>query len=136
MSDIIFQAHSGIRYLVLLTGVIALLYMLVNLFRSRPWSRTAQILFGTFIGVLDLQVLLGVILVIVWPFYPALIGHIVLMLLAVSVAHGASVVGRRRGAHADGQVMGRQRYAIALIGIAGALLLILAGIMAIQRSII
>lgn len=129
MADIIFHAHSGVRYLVLLAAVIALVYTLVNMLRSRPWDRTGQVLLGAFIGVLDLQFILGVVLLILWPFYPALIGHIVLMLLAVAVAHGASVVHKRRTPE-------RQSHVLPLLGIAGPLLLIIAGIMAIQRSII
>lgn len=129
MQDILFHAHSGIRYLVLLTGAVALAYTVAALVRSRPWDRTGRILYGAFVGVLDLQVLLGVILVLVWPFYPALIGHIVMMLLAVSAAHAVGVVQRRRSPE-------RQSHGLALVGVAGALLLVVAGIMAIQRPIL
>ncbi|HSH44805.1 MAG TPA: hypothetical protein VK966_03060, partial [Longimicrobiales bacterium] len=96
MTNILFHAHSGIRYLVLLAGVVALVYMLWNMTRSRPWNETGQTLLGVFVGVMDLQVLLGLILLLLRPFFPALIGHIVLMLLAVSVGHVASAMNRKR----------------------------------------
>ena len=84
-SNILFHAQSGLRYLVLLVGVIALVYAAVAAARRQPWSSTTRGLLLAFTGLLDLQVLLGVVLVFVWRFYPALWGHIVMMVLAAAV---------------------------------------------------
>ena len=128
-SNILFHAHSGLRYLVLLAGVLSIGYSLVAAVRSRPWDRTGRILLAALVGVMDLQVLLGLILVFVREFFPALWGHIVLMILAAAVAHIASGVNRRRPTD-------RQSHLTAVLGAAGALILIVAGITAIGRPIV
>ena len=128
-SNILFHAHSGLRYLVLLVGVIAFLYTLVAALRGRPWNSTSRGLVLGFTGLLDLQVLLGVVLVFVWRFYPALWGHITMMILAAAVAHITGIVNRRRPAERRSQMT-------AAIGVAGALILIVGGITAIGRAIV
>ena len=127
-ATILFHAHSGLRYLVLLAGVISFLYSLVAALRSQPWDKPARVLQAAFTGVLDLQVLLGIILVLSWPFYPALWGHMTMMVLSAVIAHVASVVNRRRPPERRSQMT-------AALGSAGALILIIGGIAAIQRSI-
>ena len=128
-STILFHAHSGLRYLVLLAGLLAFGYTLIAALRSRPWDRTGRVLLSAFVGALDLQILLGVILIFVWRFYPALWGHLTMMVLAAAVAHVAAVVNRRRPAERRSQMT-------AALGAAGALILIIGGIAAIQRSIL
>lgn len=129
LSTILFHAHSGLRYLVLLAGVVAFLYALVAAVRSRPWDRTGRVLVAVFTGVLDFQVLLGLALVFVWAFYPALWGHITMMVLAAVTAHVASVLNRKRPPEARSPLT-------AALGVAGALILIVGGIAAIQRAIL
>lgn len=129
LADILFHAHSGLRYLVLVAGVAAFLYTLIAALRSRPWDRAGRVLMSVFVGALDLQILLGVILIFVWPFYPALWGHLTMMVLAAAVAHVASVVNRRRPAERRSQMT-------AALGAAGAMILVIGGIAAIQRSIL
>lgn len=128
-SSILFQAHSGLRYLVLLVGVIALLYAGVAAARRQPWSSTTRGLLLAFTGLLDLQVLLGLLLVLVWPFYPALWGHIAMMVLAAAAAHVTSIINQRRPAE-------RRSQGIAALGVAVALILIAGGILAIGRAIV
>ena len=129
LSTILFHAHSGLRYLVLLAGAVAFLYTLIAALRSRPWDRTGRVLMSIFVGTLDLQILLGVILILVRPFYPALWGHLLMMVLAGAVAHVSSVVNRRRPEERRSQMT-------AALGAAGAMILIIGGIAAIQRSIL
>ena len=126
---VFFHAHSGLRYLVLLAGLMAFLYTLIAALRSRPWDRGGRILVSVFAGLLDLQILLGVILAFVWRFYPALWGHLTMMLLAAAAVHGASIINRRRPPE-------RASHMTAALGTAGALILIVGGIAAIQRSIL
>lgn len=128
-SEILFHAHSGLRYLVLLAGVLAFGYSLVAAVRSAAWNRTGRILLRSFVGLLDLQVLIGLVLAFVWPLYPALWGHFTLMLLAAAAAHLASALNRRRPAE-------RRTHLVAALGAAGALILIIGGIAAIQRPIL
>lgn len=126
---ILFQAHSGLRYLVLLAGLVAFGYSLVAAVRARPWDRTGRILFAIFVGLVDLQVLLGLALVFVWPFYPMLWGHITMMILAAAAAHVANAVNRKRPVE-------QRSHMTAALGAAGALILIVGGIMAIGRAVV
>lgn len=128
-SNILFHAHSGLRYLALLAGLLAFGYSLVAMLRNQPWDRTGRILLMSFVGLLDLQVLLGLTLVFVWAFYPALWGHLVMMILAAVVAHVAAGMNKRRPPEA-------RSHQVAVLGSAGALILIIGGITAIGRSVV
>lgn len=122
----LFYAHSGLRYLVLLMGLIAVAYFAYGLATKRPVDKSVRIIGLSFAGLVDTQVLLGIILLgSGWPFYPALWGHLVMMVAAAVVAHVLLVLNRKRP---------QPGYLLPLIGVGGALLLILGGIMAIGRS--
>ena len=77
-----FYAHSGLRYLVLLAGVLALGYALYGAVAGRTYDRTMFRLARAFAGLIHLQLLLGVALLFTQRFYPALIGHIMPMVFA------------------------------------------------------
>lgn len=128
-SNILFHAHSGLRYAVLLAGLLSLGYSLVAMLRNRPWDRPGRILLMSFVGLLDLQVLLGIILIFTGVFYPMLWGHLVMMVLAAVVAHIAAGLNKRRAPEA-------RTHLVAVLGSAGALILIVGGITAIGRSIL
>jgi hypothetical protein len=125
----LFHAHSGLRYLVLLAAVASFLYSIIGAVTDRPWDKGGRILLVSFVGLLDLQVLIGLVLVFIWPFYPALWGHIVLMVLAAAVAHFTSIVNRRRPPE-------KKNHLTAALGVVGALILVVGGITAIGRSVI
>jgi hypothetical protein len=128
MIEGLFHAHSGLRYLILLVSAIAIVNYAIALSRDRAPSSLDRILMSVFTGLLDLQLLLGVGMVVGGILYPALIGHIATMALAVAVAHGAGVLARKA---ADA----RKTHAMRLAGVLGALVLILGGIMSIGRSV-
>lgn len=124
----VFYAHSGLRYLVLLMGLVVMLHAAFRLARGHGYNDVARRLAAIFSGVVDVQVLLGIILVITRPFYPALIGHIILMLSAAVVAHLPLAINTRRIASERSIAL-----QLALTGLA--LLLMTAGILAIGRGI-
>lgn len=128
-TNILFHAHSGLRYLVLLAGVASFFYSMGGALTARPWDRGGRILLMTFVGLLDVQILIGLILVFAWPFYPALWGHIVLMVLAAAAAHFTSIVNRRRPPE-------ERRHLTAALGVAGSVVLIVGGISALGRSVL
>jgi hypothetical protein len=130
MGEFIHTLHSAVRYVVLLTAVAVVVLSAVQ------WSRTTaeetrmqRIAMTAFVGTLDLQALLGITLLALWAFYPALIGHIAMLLLAVAVAHIGLVMARRREPARSGAP-------IRLAAVAVALVLIVGGIMAIQRPVL
>lgn len=130
MRGMLFHAHSGVRYLVLLAAALSLLSLLVCLVRRRQPGSLERKLMAAFAGSLDLQVLLGLLLLLQVPFYGALSGHLVLMLAAAAVLHGVAAVDKRRPQARAGRAM-----ALAT-AVAGALLLIVGGIMAIGRPLL
>ena len=122
-------AHSGLRYLVLLAGVVALLYSLFAVLTARPYDRRIRRVAGAFAGLLHLQILLGFFVVVSGRFYPQLIGHIFMMLAAATAAQVPLSVLRRRPPE-------ERRAMPHLIGTALALLLIWGALRAIQRGLL
>lgn len=130
MTDTVFTIHSYVRYLVLLAGVGAIVTAIIGWGTAGLPPRAERALSGAFVGLLDLQVALGVLLLLTgFPFYGSLAGHLVMMVLAAATAHGASIMARRREPQRSGSPVRTVGFVLALVFIAG-------GIMAIQRSII
>ena len=123
----LFYAHSGLRYLVLLAGVLTLAYALFGAASRRPYDPKMLTLSRIFAGSVHLQVLLGIALLLTGRFYPALIGHIMMMVFAAVVATLVPAVMRRREPAARGWVPH-------LVGTLVTLALIWFGIAAIGRS--
>jgi hypothetical protein len=130
MAEFMHVLHSGVRYLVLLAGVGAAISAVLYWRRvDAAATRAQRIALSVFVGLVDLQVLLGFVLLALWPYYPALIGHIVMMVVAAAVAHAGSIGARRREPARPGAPL-------RLATVAAVLLLIVGGIMAIQRPVI
>jgi hypothetical protein len=124
----LYHAHSGLRYLVLFVAVVAVVALAYGIITGRA-IRAASVLAATFAGLLDLQILLGVGLVIGGIFPDAVVGHLILMVFAAVVTHASSIVGQRSSSE-------RRELGIRLGGIVVALALIVGGIMAIGRSLL
>jgi uncharacterized membrane protein YozB (DUF420 family) len=103
-------AHSWIRWVVLLLGLIAFVFAASGRFRRRPWTSRDEAAGRWFVIAVDIQVLLGLVLYLFFSSFtmPAwrnmadamadaiirfwAVEHLVGMLVATAVAH----VGRRR----------------------------------------
>jgi hypothetical protein len=129
VAETLHTVHSMMRYLVLLAGVLAAVGVALARLRSSGPAGADRTAMTAFVALLDVQVLLGLILLAVWPYYPMLIGHIAMMVLAAAVAHGGSLVARRREPARSGAPI---RAAAAVL----ALVLVVGGIMAIQRPVL
>ena len=125
----LFFAHSGLRYLVLLTGVLVLGYAAYGQATKREYDKTMRILAAVFTGAIDLTVLLGVAHLMSSVFYPQLSGHIASMVLAAVVAHVISAVMKRRP-------IAERTFMPHIIGTLIVLGLVATGIMAIGRPIV
>lgn len=123
----LYHAHSGLRYLVLLLAIVVILMAANGLMTRRAATKGDRVTMGIFTGLLDLQALLGLAMVAMGLFYGALMGHLMMMILALVAAHGAGVMARK--ATDD-----RRAHAIRLIGVLLALVLVVGGIMAIGRG--
>jgi hypothetical protein len=125
----LFGAHSGLRYLVLLLGLVVVGYAAYGLIAKRPYDRHMRILSTVFTGVLDLQVVIGLAYLFTTTFYPAFAGHLTTMVLAVAITHIVSAVQRRRP-------LEQRTYGPHVVGTLVVLALISFGIMAIGRPIL
>ncbi len=112
--------------MVLLFGLLNVVILTLGLVRHKPFSKVHRILGASFAGSLHLQVILGLTMVAMGRYYPALIGHMVLMVLAAVVAQAAMTINRKR------PTPGMQ---LPLIGVVTALALITGGVMAIGRGL-
>jgi hypothetical protein len=127
--NFLFQAHSGLRYLVLLAAVLAIGYHLYGLLARRPVTRGVRITASAYAGLLGLQILLGLGLMATGIYYGALIGHLVMMLLAIGAVHMTGAMARRAAEP-------KNFYEIRLTGLVVSLVLIVLGIAAIGRSVL
>lgn len=127
MGNMVFYAHSGLRFLVLLAAVIAIAVLLWGWSARRPFAGQSRAVTAVFTGVLDLQFLLGLVTLLTRPWYGPLLGHLIMMFAAVFAAHGITVYGRK-------QEDPRRAHMISLIGVVLALVLIVGGIMAIRDN--
>ena len=124
----LYHAHSGLRYLVLLAAVVAIVVLGIGLATGRRLGATRAAT-AAFTGLLDLQVLLGLGLVLGGMLTARATGHLMMMVLALVVAHAASIMGGK--AKDD-----KRELTVRLIGIVLALVLIASGIMAIGRGVL
>ncbi|XXX77779.1 hypothetical protein WMF30_03260 [Sorangium sp. So ce134] len=131
--------HSWLRWAVLLLGLWALVRSVQGWTQRRPWTATDRKASAAFVGALDAQLLLGLLLyVVLSPLRPTSLAalkaampiaalrffaveHVFLMIVAVAVAHIASARAKRA---ADPTARHRR----IAIGVLFALLLVLAAI--------
>lgn len=90
--NILLMAHSGLRWLVLLVAVIAIIKYLIGWLQGAQFKGMDRGLMAGFSGLLDLQMTLGIVLLL-WsgfagagfPFFR--IAHALIMIAAAVVAH-------------------------------------------------
>ena len=129
MTNFLMNAHSGLRYLILLAGVLTVLYAAYGLASGRAYDKTIRILASSFAGTIHLQLLLGLALLFSGLFQPAVMGHLFMMLFAAAAAQIPVSVMRRRPEE-------RKSYLPHGIGALAALAMIVAGVLAIGRPIV
>ncbi len=122
----LFHAHSGLRFLILLLAAANVVVLGLGLAQKKPFGKVHRILGATFTGMLHLQVVLGIAMVAMGRYYPALIGHMAMMVLAAVAAQVAMSVNRRRSTPTLG---------LPLAGVLIALVCITGGVMAIGRGL-
>lgn len=103
--NIVFQAHSGFRWLILLLVVVVIIKSLVGLISKGRYSKFDKILGSATVGIIDLQFLLGLILYFFYsPFTKSFsfdmsnaeerfwsVEHLAMMFLAIAAAHVGKV---------------------------------------------
>jgi hypothetical protein len=122
----LFHAHSGLRFLVLLLGLLNVAALVFSLTSKGAYEKHHRILGSAFTGTLHLQVLLGIGLIALGRYYPALIGHLVMMLVATVVSQVTQHLNKKKPTPG---------LTLPLAGIAASLLCIFGGVMAIGRGL-
>jgi hypothetical protein len=85
----LYELHSGVRWIVTLATVIALVWMIVALVSNRPYDKITRIIMSAFGGLVGLQWIIGIVLIVVMGVYTSYqLEHAVTMTLALVAAHG------------------------------------------------
>ncbi len=131
--------HNTLRWLILFAALITLLKYFIGWFSQKPWQKSDNILGIVFTGLIDLQVLVGLVLYfVVSPITKAAfqdfgaamknadlrfyaVEHLVMMVIATVLIH----IGR---AKTKKHVSDKTKFATALLFFGIAYILILAGI--------
>lgn len=92
MDTFLRYTHSGLRWIVVVALVAALLYMLYGWLAKRPWDRRGQTLLAIFSGLVGLQWIVGLVFLIVWGSMTSFSirhywEHLFAQTLALAVAH-------------------------------------------------
>ena len=124
---VLYMAHSGLRFLVFLMAVVSLVTLVYAVVKRRDVPATRG-LTAAYTGLIHLQGLLGIGLVVAGVWYPALMGHVVMMVLAIAAVTVTSARARRTTDPLEAQ---RTR----LLGVILSLGLIVVGIIAIGRGL-
>ena len=124
--DTLVSIHGVLRWIVLLTAVISLVVALAGWFGSAASERATRRAMLAYVGALDIQVLIGIIVWVLGNYWQSEIRqfkfeHPITMLLALIVAHVAAARARR-AAGPIAAARGRT------IGTAISLILVLVGI--------
>lgn len=130
MLDIIQTIHSILRWAIVLIAAVAVIKFAIGWLGKQAYQSVDRGLMSGYTGLMDLQLLLGIVLFIVWwvqsnELLRFRLEHAITMILAVFVAH---LTMRWRGA-AD-----NVRFRNNLIAIVVSLLLVVAGIFVLPQG--
>jgi hypothetical protein len=120
----VLMLHSILQWAVVVVGLFAMVKFLIGLARKSEFAKMDRGLSAGFTGLVDLQILLGFIYFF-WnglaggagfPFFR--IEHMITMIVAATVAHVPGMLKKKE----------YNKYAVAFIGVLGALLIIVLGV--------
>jgi len=119
MGDFLLSLHSIVRWVVVVVALIALVKFAAGWLGKMPFKSMDRGLMSGFTGVLDLQFLLGLILLFVKGFEPYRLEHAGTMIVALVLVHLA-----RRWRSAPDTIRFRNNFLVILV----AMLLIIVGV--------
>ncbi len=121
--DIVLLLHSLVRFVILLVAVVGVVKVLIALVQKSKPDQMDQTLASAFTGLYDLQVLLGLLLILLGGLTQAI--HPIVMFVGVVLAHGLQMMTKR----AEGTRATMYRLGLYVIS----LLVILVGLASIGR---
>jgi len=133
MTDFLYEAHAGWRYLAYLALLVAFVFFAFLLITRSERTKYERVVGIVFAVVIDIQITLGIILLIIQLldgiFRSRTIGHVVIMLLVLPIIHAYSFYARR-----NPDKLRNQRI-IGMVAPVLAVVLIIGGLMAIDASL-
>ncbi len=89
MQDFIFNAHSGVRWLVVLATIIVFIWLIRGIVQNHPYDKLTHRIIASWSGLIGLQWILGIILFILMGNFDVEHRwfHAFLMTVALVVAH-------------------------------------------------
>jgi len=96
---VLLKIHSIVRFVLLLVAVVGLVKAIVALAQKGQADKLDQTLASAFVGMYDLQVLLGILIIFLGGLTQAI--HPIVMFVGVIVAHGLQSMIKRGGAQAS-----------------------------------
>ena len=91
--DIVLLLHSLVRFVILLVAVVGVIKVLIALVQKTKPDQIDQMLASAFTGLYDLEVLLGLLLILLGGLTQAI--HPIVMFIGVLLAHGLQVMTKR-----------------------------------------
>ena len=117
--DFVLTLHSINRWIIVVVAIIALIKFLIGWLRSSPYQPADRGLMAAYTALLDLQLLMGIILLIERGLARRPLEHAVTMLVAIILAHLA-----RSWRDKPDKIKFRNNFLVILVGI----LFIIAGV--------
>lgn len=88
MTNFLYQAHSGVRWLVVLMTVVAFGWLLFRYLQNQSYDKRTHIIMASWAGLVGLQWILGIVLMLVLgTFTGAQWSHAGVLTIALAVAH-------------------------------------------------
>lgn len=128
MTDFIFNAHSGLRWLVVLATIIAFVWLIRGIFQNKPYDKLTHRIIAAWSGLIGLQWILGIILFVLMGAYDVRYRweHFFLMTIALVAAH--AYVPLKRVADDSKRQQG------VLISVIGVSILVYAGVIVLPQG--
>ncbi len=97
--DWVLLLHSLLRFLILIVAIVGILKALIAIVQRSAQDKIDQTLASAFLGIYDLQVLIGVLIILLGGLKQAI--HPIVMIVGVFLAHGIqSMTKRAEGSNA------------------------------------
>ncbi len=91
--DIVLLLHSLVRFLILIAAIVGIVKALISLAQKSASDSLDQTVASVFLGLYDLQVLIGILIVLLGGLTQAI--HPIVMLVGVLIAHGLQSMTKR-----------------------------------------
>lgn len=91
--DIVFFIHSLLRFVILVVALAGVVLALVSISNKQLLEKQQRMLAAAFVGLYDLQALVGILLILLGGLTQAV--HPLVMLIGVIVAHGLQSMTKR-----------------------------------------